>query len=99
MTERRFSRQVVLPEVGVRGQAALSNATFVVPSDLPELAARVARRYATGAGFGNVTSAPESGRRDDSPLLSAFRHASSRAVAEGALHVLGATRSVLELER
>jgi hypothetical protein len=52
MAEPRHSRQARLPEVGDAGQARIHDATVRLSGD--GLAARVAARYAAGAGFGRL---------------------------------------------
>ena len=49
----RFVRQMLLPEIGIEGQARIGQATAQVAGASPAHA--VARLYAEGAGFGAVT--------------------------------------------
>lgn len=50
----RFVRQMLLPEIGIEGQARIGQATARVSGASPAHA--VARLYAEGAGFGAVTA-------------------------------------------
>jgi molybdopterin/thiamine biosynthesis adenylyltransferase len=50
----RFVRQMLLPEIGIEGQARIGQATAAVAGASPAHA--VARLYAEGAGFGAVTA-------------------------------------------
>lgn len=54
----RFSRQLVLVEIGERGQAAIAAATARVPT--AGFAGEVARTYALRAGFAAVEEGPPS---------------------------------------
>ncbi len=104
MTSRRFSRQVLLPEVGERGQAAISTHDFALVAGTPELTTRVATLYAEGAGFETPPRQEPRGSRvpfeaKTDALLSVFKHAPSRQVAAGAALVLAEVRSVLAIER
>ena len=50
----RFVRQMLLPEIGIEGQARIGQATAEVFGASPAHA--VARLYAEGAGFGALTA-------------------------------------------
>lgn len=50
----RFVRQMLLPEIGIEGQARIGQATAAVAGASPAHA--VARLYAEGAGFGAITA-------------------------------------------
>lgn len=52
----RFSRQLVLVEIGERGQAAIAATTARVPT--AGFAGEVARAYAVRAGFTDVAEGP-----------------------------------------
>lgn len=49
----RFVRQILLPEVGIRGQGRIGASCARVSG--PGLASEIAVRYATAAGFGTVS--------------------------------------------
>lgn len=89
----RAARQVCLAEVGVSGQARIEAGTLALDLDLSPVAASIARRYAQGAGM--LTETPGSSRVER-PALAGFRHASSRAVAEGALVALSSILGALD---
>jgi len=52
----RFVRQMLLPEIGIEGQARIGQATAEVAGASPAHA--VARLYAEGAGFGAIAAGP-----------------------------------------
>ncbi len=52
----RFVRQMLLPEIGIEGQARIGQGTAKVAGASPAHA--VARLYAEGAGFGAITAGP-----------------------------------------
>ena len=52
----RFVRQVLLPEIGIEGQARIGQATAAVGGDSP--AHQIATLYAEGAGFGALAAGP-----------------------------------------
>lgn len=52
----RFVRQMLLPEIGIEGQARIGQATAAVSG--ASAAHAVARLYAEGAGFGAVVDGP-----------------------------------------
>ena len=91
--DRRFARQVLLPEVGDTGQARLAGAQVQVPVALDPLASSVATLYLERAGVGTVgrTSLPP----PDFPHGDRFCHPATRAVAYGAWFALREIRSAL----
>ena len=52
----RFVRQMLLPEIGIEGQARIGQATAAVGGETP--AYQIASLYAEGAGFGAVAPGP-----------------------------------------
>lgn len=104
MSLRRFARQLALPEVGQRGQAAILSHRFAVSPRVPELTRSVATLYAEGAGFETCAeetkdAAPDLETGAFGSALGVFRHAASREVAAGALLVLSEIRTLLAIER
>jgi hypothetical protein len=80
----RFVRQVLLPEIGIEGQARIGQATAAVGGDSP--AHQIATLYAEGAGFGAVAAGPI-----DSDALAPQTIVSSPAARE----VLAGSRAAL----
>lgn len=58
MSQARFVRQILLPEIGEEGQRRIACATAAVlaPGEAGGLAHEVAARYAEGAGFGALAA-------------------------------------------
>lgn len=85
MADPRYVRQVLVAELGERGQRAISRATASLARD--GLAADVAARYAERAGFAAVSADA------DAPSAPPFVvEPAARAVVEGALSALAAIR-------
>jgi hypothetical protein len=80
----RFVRQMLLPEIGIEGQARIGQATAAVEGASPAHA--VARLYAEGAGFAAVT-----GGAIDVPALAPESIVTSPAARE----VLAGSRAAL----
>lgn len=93
MASDRFSRQTLLSEVGDVGQRRIQEAKVRLPAG-PESA--VAEEYLRRAGIGEVTVAPDE-PRSAFPHESHFRHASSKALGQGAWRALSELRAVLKL--
>ena len=93
MTEARFLRQVLLPEIGAEGQARICASKAAVGGTSP--AHKVAELYARGAGFGAV----EPGAIDVDALAppSIVRSPAARDVCAGARAALAAMREALAL--
>lgn len=91
--EPRYSRQIILAEVGLSGQARIEQASLLLPAELGLSAREMARRYARAAGL----SGPEmtSSRPGLTRLARGFRHEPSRAIAEGALCALDSIQEAL----
>ncbi len=83
MVEARYLRQVLVAEIGERGQRAISRATARTAKD--GLAGEVAARYAERAGFSELA------RDTEPPTAPTFVvEPAARAVVEGALSALAA---------
>jgi hypothetical protein len=92
MTEAaRFLRQVLLPEIGLEGQARIAQASAAVSG--PTLANEVAELYARGAGFGRI----EAGNVDIDELAPAaiLRVGAARELCAGARAALAAMREAI----
>jgi hypothetical protein len=92
MTEAaRFLRQVLLPEIGLEGQARIVNASAAVAG--PTLANELAELYARGAGFGRI----EAGDIDIDALAPSaiLRVAAARELCAGARAALAAMREAV----
>jgi hypothetical protein len=89
----RFVRQVLLPEIGEAGQAAIQRASAAVGGPPGDLAHAIASDYAVAAGFARVTS----GAIDVDALAPAAvtRDPSARAVLAGSRAALAAVRAAL----
>ena len=92
MTDARFLRQVLVPEVGEAGQSAISRAAARVAGD--GFAHEVAERYATRAGFAAV----EAGSIDVRALApeSIVYNEAAADVFAGARSAVRAIRSAIE---
>jgi hypothetical protein len=90
MTDSRYARQAILPEIGEAGQARIAAATAVVRAR--GAAAEIAKRYLVAAGFGAVHV--EEASDAIAPPFDA-RDASARAVAEGAYRALVELRKAI----
>ena len=90
----RFVRQILLPEIGERGQARIGAATAAVGG--PSLAHEVASRYAAGAGFAGV--APGEIDVDALAPLQIATIAPAREVLAGARAALAALNDVIREE-
>lgn len=90
----RFVRQVLLPEIGERGQARLAAAAAAVGGD--GLAHEVAARYAHGAGFARVIE----GRVDVEALAPAavITTPAARAILAGSRAALAELRRAVAEE-
>ncbi len=93
MASDRFSRQVLLSEVGELGQKRIQEAKVRLPEG-PESA--VAADYLQRAGVSDVSITPDA-PRSDFPHASHFRHTPSTALGHGAWHALSELRAVLKL--
>jgi molybdopterin/thiamine biosynthesis adenylyltransferase len=89
----RFVRQVLLPEIGEAGQAAIGRASAALAGPPGDLAHAVASDYAAAAGFARVTA----GVIDVDALAPAAitRDPSARAVLAGSRAALAAVRAAL----
>lgn len=86
----RYLRQILLPEVGERGQVALARASAAVGG--PTAAHAVATSYARGAGVGAIGE----GAVDVAALAPGFVvDAGAREVLAGARAALAAVRAAL----
>jgi molybdopterin/thiamine biosynthesis adenylyltransferase len=90
----RFVRQVLLPEIGIEGQARIGQATAKVAGASPAHA--VARLYAEGAGFGAITA----GSIDLDALapVSLVSSPAAREVLAGSRAALAAIRRAVRAE-
>jgi hypothetical protein len=95
---RRYARQLLLPEFSRGGQAQLATAPLNVPEETSAPSREVALRYGERVGLGGARVAPlsEAEQAKLSSLLGAFRHPTSRAVAEGAALALLSVHRALE---
>lgn len=91
----RFLRQVLLPEIGVEGQARIQASSAAVGGGAG-LAHEVAQMYARGAGFARV----EPGLIDVDALAPAHvvRTPAAREVLAGARAALAALRAAVGIE-
>jgi hypothetical protein len=90
----RYLRQILLPEIGDRGQRAIAAGTAEVSA--PGLAGEVAERYARAAGFEAIAAA-----EIDVGVLapaSIVRSLPAREVLAGARVALAAMRAAVGLE-
>jgi hypothetical protein len=89
----RFLRQVLLPEIGARGQRRIEESTANVGGDPASLAHEIASLYAEGAGFRAVAPCPI----DVSALAPEARVASpaAREVLAGARAALAEIRRAI----
>lgn len=98
----RYSRQILLPEIGQSGQERLCNASFAFSSDLDEEAAKIAAVYLQRAG---LALDPASPRKVSAPARNALdvmarEPGTEHAVAAvtGALAAVETIKSVLGLD-
>ncbi len=87
----RFARQRMLASVGDAGQARIAAATYRLGTDEANGVARDYLERAGGEHFVSMVTPLEPFAHGD-----VFRHASARAVAEGAWRALGQLRAALE---
>ena len=90
----RFVRQMLLPEIGIEGQARIGQATAAVSGASPAHA--VARLYAEGAGFGSIAEGPIDVDALAPPAIVASPAA--REVLAGARAALAAIRRAAQAE-
>lgn len=91
----RFTRQRVLREIGDRGQERLEAGTYSPNPALGPAARKIALRYASGAGFGNIgpdVAAPPP------PVLQFFRHGAAADVGLAAADVLSQSLPHFDLQ-
>lgn len=98
---RRFSRQELLPEVGVEGQVRLAEARFAPDVDLGPEASAAAELYANACGLGRAMGGSARGSDQERAETAAvdvsafFRHAAPRALGRGASAALSCAGRVL----
>jgi hypothetical protein len=91
----RFTRQIRLREIGERGQAKLEAAEIVLGGRGE--AREVERTYLRLAGARPLEAGAPGAALDVDVTSLGFRHATARAVGEGALRALTAILRILEV--